>query len=591
MADPVEVEEVVVEGKRKKPSLAARLKRTARFAVKDPDALARGAAELPGAVARGVKRYVQTATPGGVLADLGALGKQVVEDAVENPLETAAGMLPFVGSAMSAYDTAKAREAAADARARGDDATADRMEQLAAAGGAMLLLGALPGGRAVGKGAMRLAEEGALREARKLTETGLYSHAAEVARSLPQAKGTPEQIRAMLLKGGTKPDELRWSGFDEKFSGRPSVTRDEVAQHFEENVPRFEEVQYGPTNKQSAMHRWGAGLEGDMDGETLVVSVPDQEFVWHEDGREENTPGYSEILLKYAEPVREVLDYDAPKRIGEDGRLRRIVRQGPRYGYTDNPHWGEDDVAAHLRLIDRYLPERDAKTLHVEELQSDWAQQGRKEGFFKDGQPYRVFNPETGETLGTYRDYRAAVDAAEPLRGYAEVDKLYAPEAPHVMKTDAWVDLGVKRALREAALRDRPFFTWTPGAEQARRYGLGAERAAGQREFYDRLVPKRINEVLKPFGVRPEMDMFTLNRNAPGASGNLLMERYNLAPPEDYDRYWRGLAQDERDDLIARYYNEAGTLEVPGFGLDEKLRRRILEEGFKAYAKGGAVET
>ena len=47
-------------------------------------------------------------------------------------------------------------------------------------------------------------------------------------------------------------------------------------------------------------------------------------------------------------------------------------------------HWDESNVVAHIRVNDR----RDAdgkRVLFVEEIQSDWAQKGRKEGFASDG--------------------------------------------------------------------------------------------------------------------------------------------------------------------------------------------------------------
>ncbi len=78
---------------------------------------------------------------------------------------------------------------------------------------------------------------------RQLTPIGTYSHAAEVARALPQAKGTPQQMLASLK--GVKPDELKWSGAHEAFKHKPHVTREELAHHFHESQPRVEETTLG----------------------------------------------------------------------------------------------------------------------------------------------------------------------------------------------------------------------------------------------------------------------------------------------------------------------------------------------------------
>ena len=46
------------------------------------------------------------------------------------------------------------------------------------------------------------------------------------------------------------------------------------------------------------------------------------------------------------------------------------------------------------------------------------------------------------------------------------------PSAPHVTSTQGWTDLGLKRALKEAAEGGYDKMIWTPGEEQAKRYDL-----------------------------------------------------------------------------------------------------------------------
>jgi hypothetical protein len=168
MAEPTTVEEVVVTGKRKKPNFAVRAARTAGLAVRDPSAFVKGAKELPGAVVRGVKTYARTHTPQQFGADVVRTGKNIVSDVVEHPVQTVLGALPLVGGAMSAIDTAKARESAADARARGDERTAQMYEQIAAASAGTILAGMIPGGRTVAKGLVKEGEQAAVKEAEKL---------------------------------------------------------------------------------------------------------------------------------------------------------------------------------------------------------------------------------------------------------------------------------------------------------------------------------------------------------------------------------------------------------------------------------------
>ena len=181
MAEPTTVEEVVVTGKRKKPNFAVRAARTARLAVGDPGAFVEGAKELPGSVLRGVKTYAQTHTPQQFGADVVRTGKNIVSDVVEHPVQTVLGALPLVGGAMSAIDTAKAREAAADARARGDERTAQMYEQIAAASAGTILAGMIPGGRTVAKGLLKEGEQAAVKEAEKLAARYIDPESTRIA--------------------------------------------------------------------------------------------------------------------------------------------------------------------------------------------------------------------------------------------------------------------------------------------------------------------------------------------------------------------------------------------------------------------------
>lgn len=73
-------------------------------------------------------------------------------------------------------------------------------------------------------------------------DVGIYSPSVRAAEGLRQEKGTYEQMRSMLLKGGAKADELMWSGFDSTFKGRSSVTKDEIEEYLRDNTDMIGEV-------------------------------------------------------------------------------------------------------------------------------------------------------------------------------------------------------------------------------------------------------------------------------------------------------------------------------------------------------------
>ena len=79
---------------------------------------------------------------------------------------------------------------------------------------------------------------------RDLDKLGYFSGALEAAKRLKQAKGTPEQMLAMLQKEGAKKAEIEATGLSKFLEGRPSVTRDEIVKHLEGNRLGLNEATY-----------------------------------------------------------------------------------------------------------------------------------------------------------------------------------------------------------------------------------------------------------------------------------------------------------------------------------------------------------
>ena len=167
-------------------------------------------------------------------------------------------------------------------------------------------------------------------------------------------------------------------------------------------------------------------------------------------------------------------------------------------------HWDEPNVLGHLRMSDRTGPEGE-KILHLEELQSDWGQAGRKSGFREELTPELQekvnsiaskldprFVPShardlSGKGIDTenflLRDINHWKDSgvisnedANILTKYANIKSgIGLPSAPHITSTQGWTDLGLKRALKEAAEGGYNKLIWTPGTEQAKRYDLSKQ--------------------------------------------------------------------------------------------------------------------
>ena len=86
-------------------------------------------------------------------------------------------------------------------------------------------------------------------------DIGFYSKAADAAAALPQASGTPAQMFGMLTGTGgkpwqgVKPEEMEWSGVKEAFKDHPTVTRDQLVQHFKQHSPQLKETKFALKDK------------------------------------------------------------------------------------------------------------------------------------------------------------------------------------------------------------------------------------------------------------------------------------------------------------------------------------------------------
>ena len=192
---------------------------------------------------------------------------------------------------------------------------------------------------------------------------------------------------------------------------------------------------------------------------------------------------------------------------GDNYQVKKIGSQSPYFNtydkkvLTDN-NMSENDLKEYLmayNMLGKVHPDFKEnkklvpiKVLLLEEVQSDWGQKGRKEGFegdkaielfnqFKyevidvDGKKLHTFLSSDGETvISSSEKFENAKKTAEDIaRKNAEF--LYTrevPKAPFVTDTNAWAKLGLKMALREAVRQNADKLAWTTGEQQNERYDL-----------------------------------------------------------------------------------------------------------------------
>jgi hypothetical protein len=370
---------------------------------------------------------------------------------------------------------------------------------------------------------------------RIITDHGLYSKAAEIIRSLPQEKGTVDQYIAAAKARGVKPSEI-------EHAGRPDgdkISREDMAKHFDRNLPQMEVHQYGENPSYLSKEQekriyalWGKPKSEEEQAEyDLLTRRTKGPKVKYEssDYDEDNEPSPTQYH-----------DYTIPGGSNYRERLLTLPKEYGADGYQSS-HWDDANVLAHVRMSDRTIggdresmrpvgeklaqrfgvsirglssgsaitgvkeglitpeegatfsrfmrwnnglqdkPGLDKRVLHVEEMQSDWGQEGKKQGFYDPKNPYEIFNTVTGEAVSAHPSRDEARDAYRniPEDQKASLDYGHArqfvskkPAAPYVQNTQHWTDLALKNVLHEAAMGNYDHVVFSPGQAQADRYGL-----------------------------------------------------------------------------------------------------------------------
>jgi hypothetical protein len=153
-------------------------------------------------------------------------------------------------------------------------------------------------------------------------------------------------------------------------------------------------------------------------------------------------------------------------------------------------HWDEPNVIAHIRVNDRTDAEG-RRVLFVEELQSDWAQQGRKRGFGSgDAVKARALGPayraQSGEMVTDYEIERRDGSTGR-ITASANTDPVALwnsklaygvgniPRAPFVTHTEGWLNLALKRVLMMAVEGGYGAVAFVNGEQSADRYDLSKQ--------------------------------------------------------------------------------------------------------------------
>ena len=360
----------------------------------------------------------------------------------------------------------------------------------------------------------------------------LYSKAARIIRGMKDQPMPVDDIVKYALGKGVKKAEIDHSDIPSG-KARPS----QVAEHIE-----FMQPQIGVNRRGDAINEYKRMMDGDM------MSYTRDDFrrldeLEREAFTPENRPQYAQYQLPGGENYRE--------------HILTLDNHPDDQTYMARSHWGDmKNPLAHIRMSDRKTPDG-RKLLHIEEMQSDWNNAARYQGFrtgrekqdyddfvedmrnqmiarvnARTGQDY--YDPMTGEVAPTMSPMvaKAQIEKYKQMDPYTLALKLGVqdrhnqmaraanertmapPRAPYINpKRDDWAELAMKHVLTEAAKGGYDGVTFTPDKAQSERWG-----GTNFEGIYDKKLPGLAHRLVQQHDPSVQPDQVGLpNTTTPSA--------------------------------------------------------------------------
>jgi hypothetical protein len=317
----------------------------------------------------------------------------------------------------------------------------------------------------------------------------MFSRMAQAVDNIPMEKMTSEQALAALSKG-VSASELRWSGMLDYLKANPKVNKAALQEFASKNaiIPEETVIGEGIHNRARVVPRQEIRDRHAPELARLRKEAYDWGRSSEPGWREKQHQAQSQIYELERKMVDEEIEamgglapgpqYDAWSTPGADfPAYREHVFTVPGNDYV-SPHYNGMWKRLNQKPIPGYIahmrsnqfPSPEGRIYVMEELQSDLAQDLRKEGpldiskadiYQQEGGTWAAdFNGQMIGGFGSPEDVRKALK------------KFERKPTPYTDNTEDWTDLGIKRALQAAQESGSKFFAWPPGAVQSSRYDL-----------------------------------------------------------------------------------------------------------------------
>ena len=384
-----------------------------------------------------------------------------------------------------------------------------------------------------------------------------YSQMAKVVEGMKQEKFGAASVVSMLRGKGVKAEEIKWSGIEAWLDGKKSVTKAELQEFIRGSMLQIDEEvrdqkKDRKINKRLQVKTVSSNtMELYLDGELHETFVKEDDNLWHSKSDPFDTYFDKEsVIREYGETYSKAYKWEEYKLDGGKN-YREIVFKIPGATHSNTSmqnHWGAKakGVLAHARLQDFKVNGK--KMLFIEEIQSDWHNEGHNIGYKDKGkrnvteirkESESAFSDFSGSDVITsieqrlwnsgYKDaytllshvFDGEQDAFEQLADLVDltseeisfIDDAIAEESqrrsemkdapskyaiPDAPFRNSYHEFVLKRLIRMAAENGYDSIGWTTADIQSERWS--DEYAEGYRIEYDQDIPKFLKKYGKQWG-------------------------------------------------------------------------------------------
>jgi hypothetical protein len=450
-----------------------------------------------------------------------------------------------------------------------------------------------------------------------------YSAVDKAAGLLKRKVGTgAEFMQELKGLGGIKQSEIEDRGLGE-IMGAPKMTHEQfMAALAAKPAPAIHEIvldeeqDMGEPVNENTTHHEKYTLPGGRNYREMLIKAPapidNQEKIMEMEAKARRIP----MINSTPEQQAELTNLFSQIKQLKDQENEKKEFKGVYHHFG-----GEPGILASMRLKDRTGPNGE-KLLHLEELQSDWHQQGREHGYQDPPKP-------------------VARTEANPFA----FDTIYDKQVPDAPFKKNWEEMALKRLIHHAAEKGYHGIVVTPGEEQADRYNLAKHvshinyhtetnmlRASdknketvlyekippekvesyvgkdvakklfespinnnfhyiqgddlniggeGMKGFYDKKVPNILNSIGKKYGVKTELGGHKL----PGDPSQRAdaSERLGLAGESFADM------SPEQIQAFNQKLDDSNAKQLHYFPINEQMRKDVLTNGLPLHKEGGII--